>query len=83
MASVKSAPSLMSLAPHELSITVQAFEAALARVDESASHISAYSARQNLAFVIIETALAWERDVIRLRDEGLHVLGISAESASV
>jgi hypothetical protein len=69
----------MSLSPTEVRVAVNAFEAALAQVDESASHITAYSARQNLAFVIIESALAGERDVIRLRDKGLRVLGISPE----
>ena len=77
MGSFARASSFMSLTPTELRIAVDAFEAALAQVDESASHITAYSARQNLAFVIIETALAGERDVMRLRDKGLRVLGIS------
>ena len=66
-----------SLTPTELRIAVGAFEAALAQVDASASHITAYSARQNLAFVIIERALAGERDVCRLREDGLRVLGIN------
>lgn len=76
MGSVKCTSSYMSLTPAELRITVEAFEAALAQVNESATHITAYSARQNLAFVIIETALAGERDLIRLRDVGLSTLGI-------
>jgi hypothetical protein len=79
MGSVGRTSSLMSLTPTEVRVAVNAFEAALAQVDESASHITAYSARQNLAFVIIESALAGERDVIRLRDKGLRVLGISPE----
>ena len=70
----------MSLTPTELRIAVDAFEAALAQVDESASHITAYSARQNLAFIIIETALAGERDVIRLRDKALQVLGSTQQA---
>ena len=77
MSSVAHPSSSMSLTPTEVRVAVDAFEAALAQVDESASHITAYSARQNLAFVIIENALAGERDVRRLRDRALQVLGCS------
>ena len=80
MGSFTRASSSMSLTPTELRIAVDAFEAALTQVDESASHITAYSARQNLAFIIIETAFAGERDVIRLRDKALQVLGISRQT---
>ena len=77
MGRAKIASSLMSLGPAEIRVAVDAFEAALTHVDEAATHITAYSARQNLAFVIIENALAGERDVSRLRDRALEVLGIS------
>lgn len=81
MGSVTRASLSMTLGPRELRIAIDAFEAALARVNESASHITAYSARKNLAFVIIENALAGERDPIRLREDALRVLGI-VESGS-
>ena len=70
------------LTPPEVRAAVQAFEAALACVNESATHINEQSARQNLALVIIETALAGERDTVALRDEGLRVLGLGREVAA-
>ena len=81
MGNVRGAPSFMSLNPGQRDIAVHAFQAALAQVDEAATHITAYSARQNLAFVIIDNVLAGERDSIRLRDEALRVLGITRAAA--
>ena len=75
--SVKRGTAYKPLTPPAVRAAVQAFEAALACVNESATHINEQSARQNLALVIIETALAGERDTVALRDEGLRVLGLA------
>ena len=69
-----------SLGPAEVRIAVDAFEAALSRVSEAATHITAFSARQNIASVIVESALAGERDVSRLTQKALQVLGISTDA---
>ena len=81
MRKVRSAPPFMSLSPGQRDLAVHAFQAALAQVDEAATHITAYSARQNLALIIIDSVRAGERDSTRLRDEALRVLGIGRIAA--
>ena len=81
MGNIRGAPSFMSLTPGQRDIAVHAFQAALAQVDDAATHITAYSARQNLAFIIIDKVRAGERDAIRLCDEALRVLGIDRVAA--
>src|SRR5829696_5850306 len=65
--------------PSRIANSRRCIRAALSRVSEAATHITAFSARQNIALVIVESALAGERDVSRLTQKALQVLGISTE----
>ncbi len=64
------------LGPDELRAVAGAFEGALARLGDAASHITPYSARRTLAFFIMDRALSGERDPARLRDDALDLLGV-------
>jgi len=71
-----------TLGPHDLRVAATAFESALARFDEANSYITPHSARQALAFFIIDKALCGERDAARLRDDALRLLGIDGRVAA-
>jgi hypothetical protein len=66
-----------TLGPEDLRVAASAFDAALARFQEAATYITPQSARQALAFFIIDEALSGERNAERLRDQALRLLGIA------
>lgn len=82
MGDVRGGPSFQSLSPAQRDIAVHALQLALEQVDEAATHITAYSARQNLALMITDSLRAGERDAIRLRDDALRVLGICSRHST-
>jgi hypothetical protein len=71
-----------TLGPHDLRVAATAFEAALARFHQATTYITPHSARQALAFFIIDKALSGERDAGRLRDDALRLLGIDDRVAT-
>jgi hypothetical protein len=71
-----------TLGPDDLRVAATAFEAALARFHQATTYITPHSAHQALAVFIIDQALSGERDVARLRDDALRLLGIGGQVAS-
>jgi len=71
-----------TLGPDDLRVAATAFEAALVRFRQATTYITPHSARQALAFFVIDRALSGERDEARLRDEALRLLGIGGQVAT-
>ncbi len=70
------------LGPEDLRKAADAFEAALGLIPEDAHDLKPYTARQLLARFVIESALAGEREPIRLRDGALTLLARKAKNAT-